>query len=145
MEYMTAPGCGAKMEDLCTACPAVLCGRAHRGGAEVQRRLGDPCRCAKAGRRPKKSGAGQTGTDWIRDGTSAACTRPLCRTPMPLMNTAFTPGQCMEYVEGIEDARLRDIALAEYHYFSGQPEEAAREAELYLSHPEVWPCGCPPV
>ena len=61
----------------------------------------------------------------------------LCRTPMPLMNTAFTPGQCMEYVEGIEDAGLRDIALAEYHYFRGQPEEAAREAELYLSHEDL--------
>ena len=43
----------------------------------------------------------------------------------------------MEYVEGIEDAGLRDIALAEYHYFRGQPEEAAREAELYLSHEDL--------
>ena len=58
-------------------------------------------------------------------------------TPMPLMNTAFTPGRCLEYVEGIEDPRLRDIARAEYHYFSGHPEEAAREAELYLSHPDL--------
>ena len=58
-------------------------------------------------------------------------------TPMPLMNTAFTPGRCLEYVEGIEDPRLRDIARAEYHYFSGHPEEAVREAELYLSHPDL--------
>ena len=58
-------------------------------------------------------------------------------TPMPLMNTAFTPGRCLEYVEGIEDPRLRDIARAEYHYFSGHPEEAAREAELYLSHTDL--------
>lgn len=58
-------------------------------------------------------------------------------TPMPLMNMAFPPGRCMECVEGIEDARLRDIALAEYHYFSGHPEAAAREAELYLSHSDL--------
>ena len=58
-------------------------------------------------------------------------------TPMPLMNTAFVPGRCMEYVEEIQDVRQRDIALAEYHYFSGRAEEAARMAELYLSHPEL--------
>ena len=58
-------------------------------------------------------------------------------TPMPLMNAAFVPGQAMEYVEGIEDPRLRDIALAEYYYFSGNPEEAAREAAAYLSHPDL--------
>ena len=58
-------------------------------------------------------------------------------TPMPLMNAAFTPGRCIEYVEEIEDARLRDIARAEYHYFSGHAEEAAREAELYLSHSDL--------
>lgn len=58
-------------------------------------------------------------------------------TPMPLMNTPFVPGHCMESVEQIQDTRLRDIALAEYHYFSGHPEEAAREAELYLSHSDL--------
>ena len=58
-------------------------------------------------------------------------------TPMPLMNASFVPGHCMEYVQGIEDPRLRDIALAEYHYFSGNAEEAAREAEMYLSHPDL--------
>ena len=36
----------------------------------------------------------------------------------------------------MEDPRLRDIALAEYYYFSGQAEKAAQKAELYLSHPE---------
>ena len=55
-------------------------------------------------------------------------------TPMPLMNAAFVPGHCMEYVESIENVGLRDIALAEYHYFRGEPEKAAREAEVYLSN-----------
>lgn len=62
---------------------------------------------------------------------------PSFLTPMPLMNGAFRPGHCMEYVEAIEDDRLRDIAMAEYHYFSGQPEKAAQEAERYLSHPDL--------
>lgn len=56
--------------------------------------------------------------------------------PMPLMNGAFQPGHCMEYVEGFADPRLRDIAMAEYYYFSGRPEVAAEAAELYLSCPE---------
>ena len=60
-----------------------------------------------------------------------------CLTPMPLMNAPFLPGHCMEYVEGLQDPRLRDIALAEYHYFSGVPEQAAREAEVYLSHSDL--------
>ena len=53
------------------------------------------------------------------------------------MNTAFEPGHCVEYVNGIQDLRLRDIALAEYHYFSGNPEMAAKEAEVYLHHPDL--------
>lgn len=31
----------------------------------------------------------------------------------------------------------REIALAEYHYFSGQPDKAIREAELYLTCPDA--------
>ena len=57
--------------------------------------------------------------------------------PMPLLNGPFLPGHCREYVESIPDAQLRDIAWAEYYYFSGQPEEAAKIAELYLSHDEL--------
>ena len=57
--------------------------------------------------------------------------------PMPLLNGPFLPGHCKEYVESIPDAQLRDIAWAEYYYFSGQPEEAAKIAELYLSHDEL--------
>lgn len=60
-----------------------------------------------------------------------------CVTPMPLMNAAFVPGHCSSYVEGIADEQLRDIARAEYYYFSGHPEEAARAAELYLSHSDL--------
>ena len=56
--------------------------------------------------------------------------------PMPLMNGAFRPGHCKEYIQGIRDERLRRIAVAEYYYFRGQPEEAAKEAEMYLSHPD---------
>lgn len=52
---------------------------------------------------------------------------------MPLMNTAFLPGHCLEFIHGMKNSPKKDIALAEYHYFSGHPKEAAREAEIYLT------------
>ena len=52
---------------------------------------------------------------------------------MPLMNTPFRPGHCRETAEAMAAGPQRDIALAEYHYFSGQSELAAREAEPYLT------------
>lgn len=56
---------------------------------------------------------------------------------MPLMNTAFTPGRCKEAVEAMEEGAQKDIAMAEYHYFSGQPEKAAKEAEPYLTSTDM--------
>ena len=52
---------------------------------------------------------------------------------MPLLNTPFVPGHCMETIEAMENGPGKKIALAEYHYFSGQAELAAEEAELYLT------------
>lgn len=56
---------------------------------------------------------------------------------MPLMNTAFVPGNCQAAVLAMPPGPRRDIALAEYHYFSGQPEAAAKEAEVYLTSPDI--------
>ena len=52
---------------------------------------------------------------------------------MPLMNTAFEPGKCLEFIQGMTDGPQKQIAMAEYYYFSGQPEKAVRETELYLT------------
>ena len=53
---------------------------------------------------------------------------------LPLMNTPFQPGQCRAAVESMEGP-LQDIAWAEYHYFTGHPEEAAKAAGRYLTSP----------
>ena len=37
----------------------------------------------------------------------------------------------------MEEGPRRDIALAEYHYFSGHPEEAAREVKGYFTSPDL--------
>ena len=80
-----------------------------------------------------------------REGDRAAAVETVPRPPvqtagknlMPLMNTPFVPGQCLAAVEAMEEGPQRDIALAEYHYFSGHPEEAAGEAERYFSSPDL--------
>ncbi len=57
--------------------------------------------------------------------------------PMPLLNTPFELGHCMEYVEKIEDEDLRNIATAEYYYFSGQSKKASSIAEKYLKNEDI--------
>lgn len=52
---------------------------------------------------------------------------------MPLMNSDFEPGHCMEYIENMEGGEQKEIALAEYYYFSGCPEKAVEKAELFLN------------
>ena len=51
---------------------------------------------------------------------------------LPLMNTPFPPGECRATIEAMPEGPGKDVATAEYLYFSGQPEAAARMAERYL-------------
>lgn len=55
---------------------------------------------------------------------------------MPLMNTPFHPGSCMEIIDAMEEGTKKEIALAEYFYFCGLPEKAIEKAELFLNHRE---------
>lgn len=52
---------------------------------------------------------------------------------MPLMNTPFEPGTCVEAIQAMKEGPKKDIAWAEYHYFSGQAEKAMQETEGYLT------------
>ena len=52
---------------------------------------------------------------------------------MPLMNSAFHPGRCMEYIEKMPDPLQKEIAYAEYFYFSGQAERAFEKSEAMLT------------
>lgn len=54
---------------------------------------------------------------------------------MPLMSTAFAPGCAHEVIARIKDKDLRNLARAEYFYFSGQAEKAAAAAAPYLGSP----------
>ncbi|WP_125115056.1 LuxR C-terminal-related transcriptional regulator [Agathobaculum sp. Marseille-P7918] len=52
---------------------------------------------------------------------------------MPLMNTPFEPGHCVETIDKMKAGAKKNIAVAEYHYFSGQAEKAMQETEPYLT------------
>lgn len=51
---------------------------------------------------------------------------------MPLMNTPFASGTCAEFVDSLAPGPRRDIAQAEFYYFSGRPQEAVAAATHYL-------------
>lgn len=56
---------------------------------------------------------------------------------LPLMNTAFSPGQCLAAAEAMAEGPQRDIAMAEYHYFTGKPEITAKEVAPYLVSEDI--------
>ncbi len=84
---------------------------------------GDP----RKTRRQEKAAPAEKAPDALLDHTNF----------MPLMNTAFAPGCCLETVEAMAAGTRRDVAMAEYYYFSGRPEAAAKEAEPYLTSPDM--------
>lgn len=55
-----------------------------------------------------------------------------CSGLMPLMNSAFEPGNCRNCIQEFEEGPRKQIAWAEYYYFSGQAEKAVQKAEPYL-------------
>ena len=56
---------------------------------------------------------------------------------MPLMNTPFAPGSCRQAAQAMAAGPQRDIAMAEYYYFSGRPDAAAKAAEPYLASADM--------
>ena len=55
------------------------------------------------------------------------------RVPMLLMSSAFPLGRCIEVIESIDDVPQKEMAYAEYYYFSGRHEKAVEYAEMYLN------------
>lgn len=107
---------------------------------EAAERLGVTARTvqkwAAAGKIP---GAMKVGRDWQipvqKEEGAKKCTGRK-HIPMPLLNSVFPLGQCTRYIEKMEDEDERNIAWAEYYYFSGQAEKAAEAVELYLNSPD---------
>ena len=85
---------------------------------------------ARKPRDPRKD-LGQTNIEKVKDQSA------IFADLMPLMNTAFCLGDCQEYIEEMKDGPKKEIAFAEYYYFSGQPERAVEKAELFLTSSET--------
>ncbi len=62
------------------------------------------------------------------------------RIPMPLLNTPFAPGKGLNAALAIEDEDTRNIALAEYYYFSGKSAHASDIAEPYILSDDIALC-----
>ncbi len=54
------------------------------------------------------------------------------RVIMPLMNTPYKLGSALDFAKAIEDEGMRNIAIAEYYYFSGHASKASDIVEPYL-------------
>ena len=59
------------------------------------------------------------------------------RVPMLLMSLAFPLGRCIEFIESIDDVPQKEMAYAEYYYFSGRHEKAIEFAEMYLNSEDI--------
>ena len=91
---------------------------------------------AAAGKIP---GALKAGRDWqipVQKSDKRENMNRRIHSPMPLLNSAFPLGECTRYIEKMEDEDEKNIAWAEYYYFSGQAEKAAEAVELYLNSPD---------
>lgn len=74
--------------------------------------------------------------DSRREGKPVANSREtseLFSNLMPLLNTPFAPGECLQAIREMESGPKKNIALAEYHYFTGQAEKTMKETERYLT------------
>ncbi len=54
------------------------------------------------------------------------------RYQLPLLHSSFEVGKAKEFIESIHDPDDKNIALAEYHYYRGNAEEAAKLLEQYF-------------
>ncbi len=54
------------------------------------------------------------------------------RYPLPLLRCTYTIGEAKEFIDSIPDPDDKNIALAEYYYYTGRAEEAAQLLEQYF-------------
>ncbi len=69
------------------------------------------------------------------DGTEEAYPMQSFRTSMPLLNSPYPIGKALDYIAAMTDPDVRNIAMGEYYFFSGQSEKAVNAvAEYQDSH-----------
>ncbi len=56
----------------------------------------------------------------------------ITRYQLPLLRSTYTIGEAKKFIESIPDPDDKNIALAEYYYYTGHAEEAAQLLEQYF-------------
>ena len=78
-------------------------------------------------------GANKVAGNWMipadfQEPTPKGGQTPVVNIPMrqstSLLNVEVQPGQCLAYVESLTDEDEKNLAYAEYCYYSGKPEKA---------------------
>lgn len=84
----------------------------------------------------KIAGACKFSGAWLipDDFSLEANTQPQKHTPMLLINSSFELGECLDFVNSIEDDDDKALALAEYYQYVGQPDKTIEIAKAYLDH-----------
>ncbi len=108
----------------------------YEQAAQAAARLGVTVRSIqKWAKDGKIHGAQKMGRDWMIPVSAqiptAVTTKTEIDTPLPLMSAGVGVGGCMEYIQGLSGVE-KDIAMAEYCYYSGQPNESVAIVEPYL-------------
>ncbi len=88
-------------------------------------------------------GCTKQGRDWlipkdaVKTAVGASSALNSHRMPWPLLRGSFEPGKALEYIETLGDDDDRNIALAEYYYYTGQSELAQELTEPYLYSKDI--------
>ncbi len=59
------------------------------------------------------------------------------RPSMPLLNSSFEPGKCLEFIESIPDEDDRNIAMGEYLFYTGRAEAAVELLSTYVDSEDI--------
>ncbi len=115
----------------------------YETAVQMAQRLGVTTRLvqlwAKQGKLP---GAVKQGRDWL---IPLGMTKPRrgmavhkgCDISLPLLSGGFEPGKIYDIIMSMNEGDEKNLALAEYHYFTGNPQKAVAETELFFNHKDV--------
>jgi len=115
----------------------------YETATEMAQRLGVTPRLvqlwAKEGKLP---GAVKQGRDWLIPAGSEKPKRGMtihtsCDVSLPLLAGSFNLGNVYNTILSMQEGDEKNLALAEYYYFTGQPEKAVMETELFFNHKDV--------
>lgn len=121
MEYISVKDAAAKWE-VSPRWVQICCKEGQIKGAE---RFGKSWMIPKDAHKPERKTTDNTDDNMY-------CTRAYNGNFMPLTATNYIPGHCLEYINHKLSKIEKDLALAEYYYYTGKLEAAIELSAPYL-------------